>query len=99
MFVIIILLLISKQDKTVTAIGIQDGQTLKSAPGITENLMKNKLDRDEASKQGGTPGVGADLFSCFLIAVNIGRVPSYYIMRNKSIAILLNALFTRIAIK
>ncbi len=44
--------------QTVTAIGIQDGQTLKSAPGITENLMKNK-----------------------------------------SIAILLNALFTRIAIK
>ena len=63
MFVIIILLLISKQGQTVTAIGIQDGQTLKSAPGITENLMKNKLDRDEAIKQGGTPGVGAQIFS------------------------------------
>lgn len=49
--------------QTVTAIGIQDGQTLKSAPGITENLMKNKLDRDEAIKQGGTPGVGAQIFS------------------------------------
>ena len=59
--------------QTVTAIGIQDGQTLKCR--------------------------SPDLFSCFLIAVNIGRVPSYYIMRNKSIAILLNALFTRIAIK
>ena len=49
--------------QTVTAIGIQDGQTLKSAPGITENLMKNKLDRDEALKQGGTPGVGSQIFS------------------------------------
>ena len=49
--------------QTVTAIGIQDGQTLKSALGITENLMKNKLDRDEAIKQGGTPGVGAQIFS------------------------------------
>lgn len=49
--------------QTVTAIGIQDGQTLKSAPGITKNLMKNKLDRDEAIKQGGTPGVGAQIFS------------------------------------
>lgn len=29
--------------QTVTAIGIQDGQTLKSAPGITENLMKINL--------------------------------------------------------
>ena len=48
--------------QTVTAIGIQDGQTLKSAPGITENLMKNKLDRDEVIKQGGTPGVGAQIF-------------------------------------
>ena len=74
--------------QTVTAIGIQDGQTLKSAPGITEN------------QTGRHPRCRSpDLFSCFLIAVNIGRVPSYYIMRNKSIAILLNALFTRIAIK
>ena len=49
--------------QTVTAIGIQDGQTLKSAPGITENLMKNKLDRDEAIKQGSIPGIGAQIFS------------------------------------
>ena len=43
--------------------GLPSGQTLKSAPGITENLMKNKLDRDEALKQGGTPGVGSQIFS------------------------------------
>ena len=33
-----------------TAIGIQDGQTLKKEPGMTEYLMKGEMDMETAIK-------------------------------------------------
>lgn len=47
----------------VTAIGVQDGQTLKAVSGITDNLMENVLDRETAIKQGGVPSAGTNIFS------------------------------------
>ena len=52
-----------KTGDTVTALGIQDGQTLRSAPEVTDNLQKGALDRETAIKQGGAPGIGASIFS------------------------------------
>lgn len=52
-----------KTRDTVTALGIQDGQTLRSAPEITDNLLKDAMDRETAIKQGGAPGIGASVFS------------------------------------
>ena len=49
--------------QVVTAIGIQDGQTLKAVSGITDNLMENALDRETALKQGGAPSAGTHIFS------------------------------------
>lgn len=49
--------------QVVTAIGIQDGQTLKAVSGITDNLMENALDRETAIKQGGAPSAGTHIFS------------------------------------
>ena len=46
-----------------TALGIQDGQTLKPAPEITDNLLKDAMDRETAIKQGGAPGIGTSVFS------------------------------------
>lgn len=37
-----------KTGQTVTAIGIQDGDTLRAVAGITNNLMENELDRETA---------------------------------------------------
>ena len=45
-----------------TAIGIQDGQTLKKAPGMTEYLMKGEMDMETAIKEGGA-GIGLQIFS------------------------------------
>nr|WP_294668549.1 hypothetical protein [uncultured Blautia sp.] len=47
----------------VTAIGVQDGHTLKAVSGITDNLMENALDRETAIKQGGVPSTGTNIFS------------------------------------
>ena len=52
-----------KTGDTVTALGIQDGQTLKPAPEITDNLLKDAMDRETAIKQGGAPGIGTSVFS------------------------------------
>lgn len=52
-----------KTRDTVTALGIQDGQTLRSVPEITDNLLKDAMDRETAIKQGGVPGIGASVFS------------------------------------
>ena len=52
-----------KTRDTVTALGIQDGQTLRSVPEITDNLLKDAMDRKTAIKQGGVPGIGASVFS------------------------------------
>ena len=52
-----------KTCQTVTAIGIQDGDTLKAVSGITDNLMENELDRETAIAQGGVPGFGTSVFS------------------------------------
>lgn len=52
-----------KAGDTVTALGIQDGQTLRPAPEITNNLLKDAMDRETAVKQGGAPGIGASVFS------------------------------------
>ena len=52
-----------KTGQTVTAIGIQDGDTLSAVAGITNNLMENELDRETAIAQGGVPGFGTSVFS------------------------------------
>ena len=52
-----------KTDQTVTAIGIQNGDTLNAVAGITNNLMENELDRETAIAQGGVPGFGTSVFS------------------------------------
>ena len=52
-----------KTGQTVTAIGIQDGNTLKAVSGITDNLMENELDRETAIAQGGVPVFGTSVFS------------------------------------
>ncbi len=48
-----------------TAIGIQDGDTLSAVAGITNNLMENELDRETAIAQGGVPGFGTSVFHYF----------------------------------
>lgn len=52
-----------KTGQTVTAIGIQDDDTLSAVAGITNNLMENELDRETAIAQGGVPGFGTSVFS------------------------------------
>lgn len=52
--------------QVMTAIGIQDGQVLKAAPKISDNLIKGALDRETAVKEGGSVGIGAILFSIVL---------------------------------
>ena len=52
-----------KTSQPVTAIGIQDGDTLRAVAGITNNLMENELDRETAIAQGGVPGFGTSVFS------------------------------------
>ena len=52
-----------KTGQTVTAIGIQDGDTLSAVAGITNNLIENELDRETAIAQGGVPGFGTSVFS------------------------------------
>ena len=52
-----------KTGQTVTAIGIQNGDTLNAVAGITNNLMENELDRETAIAQGGVPGLGTSVFS------------------------------------
>ena len=52
-----------KTGQTVTAIGIQDGDTLSAVAGITNNLMENELDRETAIAQGGVLGFGTSVFS------------------------------------
>lgn len=52
-----------KDGDKVTAIGIQDGQTLKKAPGMTEYLMKGDMDMETAIKEGGAAGIGLQIFS------------------------------------
>lgn len=57
-----------KTGQKVTAIGIQDGQTLKAAPKMADSVMKGTLDKKEAIKKGGTGGVGVTIFSiCFAL--------------------------------
>ena len=52
-----------KTGQAVTAIGIQNGDTLNAVAGITNNLMENELDRETAIAQGGVPGFGTSVFS------------------------------------
>ena len=52
-----------KTGQIVTAIGIQNGDTLNAVAGITNNLMENELDRETAIAQGGVPGFGTSVFS------------------------------------
>ena len=52
-----------KTGQTVTAIGIQNGDTLNAVAGITNNLMENEHDRETAIAQGGVPGLGTSVFS------------------------------------
>lgn len=52
--------------QVMTAIGIQDGQVLKAAPKISDNLIKGVLDKETAAKQGGSVGIGVILFSIVL---------------------------------
>ena len=52
--------------QVMTAIGIQDGQVLKAAPKISDNLIKGALDRETAVKEGGSVGIGTILFSIVL---------------------------------
>ena len=52
-----------KTGQMVTAIGIQDGQMLKAAPEVTDNLLQNALDREEAIKQTQASGMGVNIFS------------------------------------
>ena len=56
-----------------TALGIQDGQTLRPAPEITNNLLKDAMDRETAVKQGGAPGIGASVFSIIFFTSASGR--------------------------
>ena len=60
-----------------TALGIQDGQPLRPAPEITNNLQKDAMDRESAVIQGGAPGIGASgfsiIFSLLLLAGGAGR--------------------------
>ena len=51
--------------QVMTAIGIQDGQVLKAAPKISDNLIKGALDRETAVKEGGSVGIGTILFQSF----------------------------------
>ena len=52
-----------KTGQMVTAIGIQDGQMLKAATEVTDNLLQNALDREEAIKQTQASGMGVNIFS------------------------------------
>lgn len=55
-----------KTGQMVTAIGIQDGQMLKAAPEVTDNLLQNALDREAAIKQTQASGMGVNIFSVII---------------------------------
>ncbi len=60
-----------------TALGIQDGQTLRSAPEVTDNLQKGALDQETAIKQGGaTWDWSIYFFNCFFTSAS-GRRCNY----------------------
>lgn len=67
-----------KTGQKVIAIGIQDGQTLKAAPKMADNLMNGTLEKKEAVKKGGTGGIGVTIFSiCFALfwlAIGMGLI-------------------------
>ena len=66
----------------VTAIGIQDGQTLKKAPGMTEYLMKGEMDMETAIKEGGVAGIGLKIFSIAISLIfMLGGVLMFVIKR------------------
>ena len=65
-----------------TAIGIQDGQTLKKAPGMTEHLMKGDMDMETAIKEGGAAGIGLQIFSIAISLIfMLGGVLMFVIKR------------------
>lgn len=71
-----------KDGDKVTAIGIQDGQTLKKAPGMTEYLMKGDMDMETAIKEGGAAGIGLQIFSIAISLIfMLGGVLMFIIKR------------------
>ena len=71
-----------KDGDKVTAIGIQDGQTLKKAPGMTEYLMKGEMDMETAIKEGGVAGIGLQIFSIAISLIfMLGGVLMFVIKR------------------
>ena len=71
-----------KDGDKVTAIGIQDGQTLKKAPGMTEYLMKGEMDMETAIKEGGAAGIGLKIFSIAISLIfMLGGVLMFVIKR------------------
>lgn len=65
-----------------TAIGIQNGQTLKKAPGMTEYLMKGEMDMEAAIKEGGVAGIGLKIFSIAISLIfMLGGVLMFVIKR------------------
>lgn len=71
-----------KDGDKVTAIGIQNGQTLKKAPGMTEYLMKGEMDMETAIKEGGVAGIGLKIFSIAISLIfMLGGVLMFVIKR------------------
>lgn len=71
-----------KDGDKVTAIGIQDGQTLKKEPGMTEYLMKGEMDMETAIKEGGVAGIGLKIFSIAISLIfMLGGVLMFVIKR------------------
>ena len=71
-----------KDGDKVTAIGIQDGQTLKKEPGMTEYLMKGEMDMETAIKEGGAAGIGLQIFSIAISLIfMLGGVLMFVIKR------------------
>lgn len=67
---------------TGAGIGIQDGQTLKKAPGMTEYLMKGEMDMETAIKEGGVAGIGLQIFSIAISLIfMLGGVLMFVIKR------------------
>ena len=62
--------------------GIQDGQTLKIAPGMTEYLMKGEMDMETLIKEGGVAGIGLKIFSIAISLIfMLGGVLMFVIKR------------------
>lgn len=62
-----------KTGQTVTAIGIQDGDTLSAVAGITNNLMENELDRETAWHKVGCQVWNICFFHYFFTHPAVGR--------------------------